>query len=588
MNRLTAGWNVVFPAVCLSGILLAAGAFAQTTRYVATTGSDIDGDGSLDNPWLTISNGVAQAATGDTVLAATGTYAVSVNVIVAKNLTLRSWNQGAGGLEDRENTIIDGGGICAPLYINHAEGLVSGFTITNGNGIGGAHVLFGGGVYMKGGILTNCIIAGNICDRFGGGVYMTNNALLANCLLIGNSVTSTIAAWGGGMYVDSGCKVINSECISNSALTLGAGIFCAASTIVSNCLLAGNKANLAGGNGGGIHVYGTNVLIVDSVISNNTSGGLAGGIGVGGVGFPAIMNCTVTCNSARYAGGGVHLRTSAAGGALITNSVISYNHITENAFYGSGLCDGYNIGATSTGTLTVVGTDFIGNGGTNDRNGGGAMIYTHGTAVFHNCRFMGNKLEYSGSSGPGLYIGTGSACVVVRNCLIASNNAAGAYGDGGGIFFSGGVGGKSGARPFTASVESCTLAHNTVVRDYGGMNATNGVSVLNCVVVSNTAGGLYPDLRGDAENIARFSNSCSPALTNAENGNIADLPVFVDYADGNYRLAAGSPGINAGTNQTWMIGAADLDGRPRLDRFTRLADMGCYEQTPSGTLFGFK
>ncbi len=587
MNRLTAGWNVVSPAVCLAGVLLAGSALADTL-YVAVNGSDVDGDGTAGNPFLTISNGVAQAAEGDTVLVATGMYAVSVNVVVAKKLALRSWNQGAGGQEDRENTIIDGGGICAPLYINHAEGLVSGFTITNGNSVGGVYDLYGGGVYMNGGILTNCIIAGNIGNRFGGGVYMANSAILSDCRVAGNSVTSTIAAWGGGVFADVGCSVINSECISNSTLTLGAGIYCKASSIVSNCLLAGNKSTLTGGNGGGIYVGETNVLIVDSVISNNTSGGLAGGLGVGAGGFPTILNCTVTCNSARYAGGGLHLRTSAAGGALITNSVISYNHITENAFYGSGLCDGYNTGATSSGMLTVVRTDFIGNGGTNDRNGGGAMIYTYGTAVFHNCRFLGNTMGYSGSSGAGLYIGTGSACVVVRNCLIASNNAAGPYGDGGGIFFGGGVGGKSGPNPLAVSVESCTIAQNAVVRDYGGMNSANGVAALNCVVVSNSAGGLYPDLRGGAEFIAHFSNSCSPALTNSENGNITNAPSFEDYAAGNYRLAAGSPGINAGTNQVWMADAADLDGRVRLDRFTRLADMGCYEQTPAGTLFGFK
>ena len=62
----------------------------------------------------------------------------------------------------------------------------------------------------------------------------------------------------------------------------------------------------------------------------------------------------------------------------------------------------------------------------------------------------------------------------------------------------------------------------------------------------------------------------------------------MDAANYNLRLTAGSPCINAGTNQAWMAGDVDLDGRTRVDRFSRLVDMGCYEYVPVGTLFGFR
>jgi hypothetical protein len=71
-------------------------------------------------------------------------------------------------------------------------------------------------------------------------------------------------------------------------------------------------------------------------------------------------------------------------------------------------------------------------------------------------------------------------------------------------------------------------------------------------------------------------------------GNITAYPEFIDPVANNYRLADGSPCINAGLNQEWMTDDVDLDGRQRLDRFTRQVDMGCYEYVWRGTMFNLK
>jgi hypothetical protein len=57
-------------------------------------------------------------------------------------------------------------------------------------------------------------------------------------------------------------------------------------------------------------------------------------------------------------------------------------------------------------------------------------------------------------------------------------------------------------------------------------------------------------------------------------GNITAEPMFVDRTNGNYRLLAASPCINAGTNG-YVEGSLDLDGNLRI--IGPAADMGAYE-----------
>ena len=62
-----------------------------------------------------------------------------------------------------------------------------------------------------------------------------------------------------------------------------------------------------------------------------------------------------------------------------------------------------------------------------------------------------------------------------------------------------------------------------------------------------------------------------------------------DPADGDFRLVATSPLVNAGTNLTFTVADLDLDRRPRIFNFggrNGLVDIGCYEsQAGAGILF---
>ena len=58
------------------------------------------------------------------------------------------------------------------------------------------------------------------------------------------------------------------------------------------------------------------------------------------------------------------------------------------------------------------------------------------------------------------------------------------------------------------------------------------------------------------------------------NGDVIKPPRFVDYAEGDYRLASGSPAINAGTS-AGRLTSTDIDGlsRPMFDAY----EIGAYE-----------
>ena len=56
---------------------------------------------------------------------------------------------------------------------------------------------------------------------------------------------------------------------------------------------------------------------------------------------------------------------------------------------------------------------------------------------------------------------------------------------------------------------------------------------------------------------------------------LADDPLFVNPNGGDFRIGSGSPCRDVGTNLTWMAGASDLNGQPRI--MGGRCDIGAYE-----------
>jgi hypothetical protein len=89
-------------------------------------------------------------------------------------------------------------------------------------------------------------------------------------------------------------------------------------------------------------------------------------------------------------------------------------------------------------------------------------------------------------------------------------------------------------------------------------------------------GGIGPgNVAADHSNFDVFNQAAGTALTQGP-GNQTAPPLFVDAAGGNYREAAGSPTIDAGTAEG--VSAADLDGNPRA--LGAAPDIGAFELVP--------
>lgn len=286
--------------------------------------------------------------------------------------------------------------------------------------------------------------------------------------------------------------------------------------------------------------------------TRNTTGydAHAGNILGGGSDTSTISNCVVTGGYAYQYGGGMGFGT-------FWNCVVRGNK-TET--FGGGTTYGNYHNCTIYGNLSVV-------------HGGGASGGT-----YYNCTISNN---YAGNSGGGAE-GT-SWGLELYDCLIIGNEA---------VRFGGGVVRFQAGDATPKVLYNCTIVGNKAGLLGGGIYqgvASDTGDVNNCIIYFNDA----PD-GTNWYGTNYFRNSCTiPAAVNGEGVNITNDPMFVangngygtNHVAGNYRLSANSPGINTGTNQSWMTTTwpYDLDGRTRIRYGT--VDMGAYEFIHSGTIF---
>jgi parallel beta-helix repeat protein len=343
-------------------------------------------------------------------------------------------------------------------------------------------------------------------------VYLTNNAVLAGFTLTGGATRNAGDFFkertGGGAWCESTSSVL-SNCVvaGNTAYSPGGGVY---QGMLRQCTITGNTASQGGG------VY--QAALDHCTLSNNSAATFAaeGGAAWGGT----LTNCLIASNSASAGGG--------AQGASLYNCVLSNNFATSG---GGGAIASTLSNCTLVNNKTPVGSGVGGGawGGTLDR-----------------CLILGN----SAPTGGGVFQST------LKNCVVLSNSAS--------------IGGGA----YRSTIVNCTLTANSA--NTGGGAYEGGLN--NSIAVNNSA------VNNDGPNYTPASSLsfCCTSPLPVGPGNITNTPLFINFAGGNLRLLSNSPCINAGLNSAAPT-SPDLDGNPRIDGGT--VDMGAFEfPGPASTL----
>ncbi len=467
---------------------------------------------ALDGTALTVSDGLELSGPGADVLTVdaagkSGVFAISGERAVALS-----------GLSIINGNSTYGGG----LHIGAAQTALTDLTIR-----GCRASLGGGGLYnaSRSLRLSNVIVSGNQSGYSGGGIHHASGLLA----MAHGAVLNNAASVGGGMYAAQGELALSDVTVSgNAAQSNGGGIYghIAAKVILENVDVSANTAAWSGGG-----VYSRGILsVTQAAFTWNTAGRGGGGLCcvavAGGHNWPAIATVSRTQfqhNTAGWWGGGVSVEGSEL---VLTESLVSQN----TAPNGGGVwCSITGDQAVIPGTLTMRhvtvsdnsggGVDLMNNWGNpctatlesvtvSGNAGGHGGIHNSGTMTLTDVEVSGTSSQYAVHNETGGQLrmiggvirengGTGvlnSATMELRDVAILDNHQA--YFNGGGII-------NSGSLTLVRAVVSGNSAWSGGGIVSGGSSSLSRLVVIDSEVSGNAAlhswgGGLYLHGTGEA------------------------------------------------------------------------------------------
>lgn len=416
---------------------------------------------------------------------------------------------------------------------------------------------------------------------------------------------------GAGLYVAASAapvtieraRFLRNQMESDGGDALGGGAYLVTAegnVAVRDAQFEGNAAVSTAGqaNGAGLAVIasGASIEVARSTFAANAGHGSFAARGAGafllsqGAGTLDVHDATFTGNQNTSSDGlaasaGLEARSLNVGAITIARCRFERNALTGLvAANGAGA-----VGIVAAGALSFLQNALSDNGGTSHSGsafGGGAYLLstTSGPLVVDGNRFTGNLVQGDdalGVRGGGASVESEQQGKIVLTNNVVSDNAALSelgFATAGGVFAS---------AFFEGDID---VTHNTFFRNEttgdGGALVVAGLSVINVfsnVLFENGAtDGSAPDVLaidsrgGSLGSIVRLvrnrfdsavsacegSTVCTPRVT--REANLASDPRFVDAPGGDFRLASGSPAIDAGTPDAPSLPPTDGAGHARV------------------------